>query len=128
MRHYFCRLTPVEKWRWIGMRLRLALYANEPRLLDEYLAIGEWLECNGFHSRWQVALEACRLLLATAADPALPMHWRALCLDRIHEPMDQLASLAPGCADHELADRQLAGLRWKLAHLDMSTTDDSLRD
>lgn len=116
---YFWHLRPLEKWRWAGLRIRLALYPDDPQLVDEYLGVGRWLHQHGGHAAWPVASEAARLLMATAADPALPMYWRSLCLDNVYRPLDQLAQLAG--EDPQRLD--LARLRYRLARLDVSPAD-----
>ncbi|HBZ93038.1 MAG TPA: hypothetical protein DEO91_04865 [Pseudomonas sp.] len=36
---------------------------------------------------WRVSRITLELLLDTACDPALPWHWRSLCLDRAYRPL-----------------------------------------
>ncbi|MEC5386197.1 hypothetical protein VVD49_10700 [Uliginosibacterium sp. H3] len=121
MRHYFCHLSPVEKWRWMGMRVRLSLFPCEPRLLDQYLTTGRWLHANTDYPLWQMAHTTANLLLTTAADPSLPLYWRSLCLDHIYQPLDQMVRIVKG----ESQQRQLAELRFKLVRLDITPADDT---
>lgn len=117
---YFWQLSPLEKWRWTGLRIRLALVPDEPQRVDEYLGVSRWLHQHGGHAAWSIASEAARLLMATAADPALPLYWRSLCLDNASRPLDQLAQLAR----EDLQQLDLAQLRRRPAALDVSPAGD----
>ena len=112
---YFWQLSPLEKWRWSGLRIRLALTPDDPQRVDEYLGVGRWLHLHGGHAAWPIASEAARLLMATAADPALPLYWRSLCLDNVYRPLDQLAQLAR----EDLQPLDLAQWRHRPAPLDV---------
>lgn len=109
-----------ERWYLAGMRVRLCVFPDEPRLIDGYLALGQRLQALPDHSAWDVALESAWLLLRTAADVALPMHWRCVCLDALHRPMSVLDSL---CRD-ERQRQERAALMWTLARLSLEGAQD----
>jgi hypothetical protein len=66
----------------MSRQIRCALDPDEPRLIEHYLAEGRYLSCCTATSPWTVAETTFRLLLDTAADVALPWHWRSHCLDQ----------------------------------------------
>ena len=75
-----------------------------------------WYAEHGY--TWEAYWRAAELLASTAADRALPNHWRHLCLDHLHHPMAQLA----GCAFSPQQKARLAALRWRIANLDLSSS------
>lgn len=99
------------KWKRARMQVRLCTNPDEPRLVEQVFDVGHGVLAQGQLSRWDVAWQSAQLLLDTAADPALPLHWRALCLDHLHLPLQELAR----CADDATRLQQLAELRWRLA-------------
>ena len=112
----FASQPPLEQWHWMGLCIRLALYPNEPSLIQEYLWNGRKLHAADDDAQWRVATEAACLLLDCAADRALPLHWRGVCVDNLYRPLHQLAGLAR-------SDAQRAGLsrlQRRLARLDIS--------
>lgn len=105
-----------QRWHWQATRIRCALTPDEPRLILCHLAEGHLLAQHGHFTAWEAARRALSLLLDTAADQALPHHWRHACLDQAFRPMQQLAH----CAHTEAQQAELAHWRWRLAHTDMS--------
>ncbi len=105
----------AERWRKAGRHVRICAHPDEPRLIERYLALGTELHLQHGLPLWNIALESAWLLHGTAADRALPMHWRTLCVDYIHRPLSVLDSLA----DTETRAHQRAQFRWQLALLDM---------
>lgn len=98
-----------QRWERIGLGVRCAYNPLRPEVLQHYLQAGRQL------SRRQPGREAwiqkrmLDLLLSTAADPALPWHWRAVCLEQTAWPLARLASLpvASGARDAEALARQV---------------------
>ena len=99
------------KWKRARMQVRLCTDPDEPRLVEQVFDVGRGVLAQGQMSPWEVAWQSAQLLLDTAADPALPLHWRSLCLDHLHIPLQELAR----CADDAARLQQLAELRWRLA-------------
>ncbi|QKZ06725.1 MULTISPECIES: FagA protein [Pseudomonas] len=89
----------LENWRWLSRQIRCALSPNDPRIIEDYMAEGRFLISCGAASAWTVARTAFRLLLDTATDPALPWHWRCLCLDQAYRPLRDMR-LAARNAEH----------------------------
>ncbi|VXD03103.1 conserved hypothetical protein [Pseudomonas sp. 8Z] len=87
--------TPCANcWRWQGFVLRCALRPDEPRLFDVHEWHGRQLVAHGLLDAWRVSRITFELLLDSASDPALPWHWRCLCLDRAYRPLLVLQRLA----------------------------------
>ncbi len=107
------------KWKRVRMQVRLCTDPDEPRLVEQADELGRGLLAQGQFSRWELAWQSAQLLLDTAADPALPLHWRALCLDHLHVPLQDLAR----SADDDARLRQLRELRWRLASFDPRVQD-----
>ncbi|ENO88748.1 hypothetical protein [Thauera linaloolentis] len=82
-----------------------------PHHLTEGLALVRWARL----SAWDAAWRSTELLACTAADRALPIHWRHLCLDHVHQPLAQLAC----CARSPQQQARLAAIRWRVATLDL---------
>ncbi len=106
--------TAVQ-WRAAGRQVRLCVHPDEPRLVERYLRLGQALYAHSLTTPWDIAEAVVRLLLDTAADRALPMRWRTLCVDYVCRPLIELARLA----DTAEQQQQLAALRWRLARLDL---------
>ncbi|MDQ7990722.1 MAG: hypothetical protein REI09_13895 [Candidatus Dactylopiibacterium sp.] len=117
---HFRQLPPREQWYWSGMRIRLGLHTDEPRLFDHYEAVGAWLHEHGLVTPWSVADRFARLLLDTAEDASLPPHWRMLCLDRLHGPLEHLACLRATEADC----RHVEALRRRLARIECPSAEE----
>lgn len=110
------RATPcTDCWYWQGWRIRCALFSDEPRQLDHYMLHAGLLIEQGVMSPWRVSSTVLRLLLDTASDPALPWHWRSLCLDHVYRPMRVLQHLADDCGKQ----RSLNQMRNRLATLQL---------
>jgi hypothetical protein len=84
----------LESWRWMSRQIRCAMDPDEPRLIAHYLAEGRYLACCTATSPWTIAETSFRLLLDTAADVALPWHWRTYCLDQAWRPLRELERLS----------------------------------
>ena len=93
----------LESWRWMSRQIRCGLDPNEPRLIEHYLNEGRYLACCTATHPWTIAETSFRLLIDTAADVALPWHWRSLCLDQAWRPLLDLRNL----------DRQAQNQRWQ---------------
>lgn len=111
-----------QKWDWARTQVRLCAYPDEPRLIEHFLDLGRHMLAQQRMSAWDLAWQSAQLLLDTAADQALPPHWRTLCLDHLYIPLDELAR----CADSAERQQRLAGLRWRLAMLDPGSPDGEL--
>lgn len=97
-----------QRWERIGLGVRCAYNPQRPEVLQHYVQAGRGL------SRLQPAQEArvqrrmLELLLQTAADEALPWHWRAACLEHTAWPLARLTSLlegAPAAGEHAYGRR-----------------------
>jgi hypothetical protein len=110
-------LDRKQRWLWSAIRIRCALRADEPRLIPHYLAEGLALARRARLSPWEAAWRSTELLANTAADRALPAHWRQLCLDHVHQPLAQLAR----CTFTPQQQLRLARMRWRIATLDLSS-------
>ena len=84
----------LDCWHWQGWRIRCALQPDEPRLLDLYELHGCKLVRSGQLNAWSMWQRLLQLLLDSAADRALPWHWRSLCLDHTWRPLYALNQLA----------------------------------
>ncbi|MFH6598914.1 FagA protein [Ectopseudomonas khazarica] len=103
----------LDCWHWQGLRIRCALLPDDPRLFDLHEAQGRQLVAQGRLDAWRMWWHLAQLLLDSAADPALPWHWRSQCLDRAWRPLYALQVLA---SDRRRLLR-LDALRSRLAHL-----------
>ena len=81
----------LESWRWMSRQIRCGMDPDEPRLIEHYLAEGRYLACCTATSPWTIAETSFRLLLDTAADVALPWHWRTYGLDSFKEAFTKAA-------------------------------------
>ncbi len=112
MSHPF--FTPcLDCWHWQGFRIRCALQPDEPRLLDQHEFHGIQLAQQGWIEPWRLTASTLELLLDTAADQALPWHWRSLCLDHAWRPLLGMQQLACDLAQQRTLNR----LRNRLATL-----------
>lgn len=105
----------AELWLRLGMHVRLALCPDDPRLVAQYLSVGETLVARHGRAPWQVHDRALCLLLDTAGDGALPMIWRLVCLDACCRPMSALGALVcddAGAARLRVLARRLARFTW----------------
>ncbi|MFA5679500.1 MAG: FagA protein [Pseudomonas sp.] len=84
----------LTRWQWLGDKIRWALEPNEPRLIEDYLRAGHQLVKPDEPGCWHLTESEFHLLLESAADPNLPWHWRCLCLDHCHRPLNQLQALS----------------------------------
>ena len=121
-------VTPaVAAWERAGVQVRLCVDPNEPLLIERYLDLERVLQLHESRTvydsrwdrRWDWSWRSACLLMETASDAALPMHWRWLCLDHVHRPLHTLSTLA----DSEIRQRLLAGLSWQLANLRIEPDD-----
>jgi len=97
----------LDRWHRLGTRIRCALEPDEPRLLELYLFETRYLVAWEPLPAWQLFEKSYQLLLDTAADVALPWHWRGLCLDHAYRPLCDLRRLA-GDAERRQRLQQLS--------------------
>jgi hypothetical protein len=90
---HFLQLSPLERWRWLGARIRWGLSANDPRVISYFLAIGNQACASGYLHPWSLGEQSLTLLLNTATDCQLPWHWRVYCLDSAYHPLSTLEQL-----------------------------------
>ena len=83
----------TRNWELLALRVRLALAPDEPRVLHHFLKQGENLPPRSGRTPVSVNEFMAKLLLDTAADTTLPLHWRMQCLDHCYRPLQTLASL-----------------------------------
>jgi len=105
------RPDALEHWHWLKSKIRCALDANDPGLIGRFMAEGARLVRQGRLSSWYAASISFRLLIDTAHDPALPWHWRCLCLDYAFAPLATLAAKAQTPAEQQ----QIDGFTWQLS-------------
>ncbi|MFT4045695.1 MAG: hypothetical protein QM661_03270 [Solimonas sp.] len=105
----------VERWRHAGRKIRIGCDPDEPRHIDRYLQLAHELHRQHGLPCWDLHVRCAGLLLNTADDRALPMHWRCLCVDALHKPLAILAEHAGS----EARRRHLSQLRWRMARLDL---------
>lgn len=98
-----------------GAQIRLCVHPDDPQRINRYLAFCERCSQHQPTLRWAIWRQAARLLLSTASDRELPLHWRCLCLDHLHRP---LASLGE-CAGTGGERAELRALRWQLTTLEL---------
>lgn len=72
-------------------KIRRAMEPDNPLLLKEYLRIQGDIS---IEEKRSLLLSHFNLLLDTAADECLPVHWRTLCFDHIHQPLFALQRIA----------------------------------
>lgn len=95
-------MPALDRWQRSGWQIRLALQADEPRLVTRYLALAEAVVAEGALTRWAACERSLSLLLSTAYDTELPACWRLVCLDACCRP---LAMLGPLVCDDASAGR-----------------------
>lgn len=100
-------------WRWQASRIRCALAPDDPWLIERFIAMAPRHFRAGAAPAWRAQEAIYRLLLDTAADTALPWHWRCLCLDHAYRPLWALRSLATDTSSR----RRLQSLQRRLASL-----------
>lgn len=105
----------VECWQRLALRVRFALFPDDPCLLAAYLEQGLELIAAYGHAAWQVHERALVLLLDTAEDALLPIAWRMSCLDTCCRPLGQLSPLV----DSDARASRLRTLAWRLARFSL---------
>lgn len=100
-------------WHWQASRIRCALAPDDPWLIERFIAMTPQQFKAGLVPAWRAQEAIFRLLLDTAADPALPWHWRCLCLDHAYRPLWALRCLATDTSSR----RRLQGLHKRLSDL-----------
>ncbi|TWI55025.1 hypothetical protein IQ22_01936 [Pseudomonas duriflava] len=73
--------------------IRCALAPEQPHLVECFQSHGVSLVEHGQLSPWYMACTSLNLFLDTACDPALPWHWRCLCLDHAWRPLHVMQQL-----------------------------------
>jgi len=105
------RPDALEHWHWLKSKIRCALDTNDAGLIGRFMAEGARLVRQGRLSDWHAASSSFRLLLDTAHDPALPWHWRCLCLDHAFAPLATLSAQAQSLHERQ----QIDGFTWQLS-------------
>ncbi|BAN46752.1 hypothetical protein [Metapseudomonas resinovorans] len=100
-------------WHWQANRIRCALAPDDPWLLERFVSLSSQHFRHGRAPAWRAQEVVFRLLLDTAADQALPWHWRCLCLDHAYRPLWALRSLATDTSSR----KRLQGLQRRLSSL-----------
>lgn len=106
-------VTQVRRPNNLGNKIR---WGEEP---DNPLLISNWLKEKARDQVQPVSVEALRthyesqfkLLLETVMDELIPAHWRCICLDHIHKPLQSLWQIS----DSSQSEDQLHRLRHELA-------------
>ncbi|KXU37294.1 hypothetical protein AXE65_03620 [Ventosimonas gracilis] len=111
--HWLSQQRPdaLEHWHWLKSKIRCALDVDDCGLISRFMAEGARLVRQGRLSNWYAASISFRLLIDTAHDPALPWHWRCLCLDYAFAP---LATLTAGAQTAE-EQQQIDCFTWQLS-------------
>jgi len=105
------RPDALEHWHWLKSKIRCALEADDPSLINRFMAEGTRLVRQGRLSDWHAASSSFRLLLDTAHDPALPWHWRCQCLDHAFAPLSTLIAKAQSAQQL----KQIDSFTWQLS-------------
>ena len=85
--------TLEQRWERIGLGVRCAYNPQRPEVLCHYVQAGRRLSRQLPEQEARVQRRMLDLLLNTAADEALPLHWRAGCLVQTVWPLARLTSL-----------------------------------
>lgn len=80
----------VRTWQRARLQVRCGLSVERPAWIKVYLRAGLQLVQRGLQPAVGAQLRMLQTLLLTAEDEALPVGWRAACLDHVHLPMAQL--------------------------------------
>lgn len=96
---------PLEHWLWQGFQIRLALFPDTPGLIDSFLEEGRRLARNGSVDAWKAAEYQFALLVQSCRSPALPWHWRRLCLGQAHRPLKDLSRLVHSVEEHQRLEK-----------------------
>lgn len=102
---------PLESWLWLGCKIRLALFPDSPQLIDNFMRQGNLLVRSGTLDAWKASEYQFAVLIQSCRSPALPWHWRRLCLDQAHRPLKELSRLVANIEEH----RRLEKLSFHLA-------------
>jgi hypothetical protein len=94
----------IERWQRIGLGIRLAYNAQRADVVRLWLGLGRQLARDGCADEGALLTHALRLLLQTAADPALPWVWRHVCLEHTARPLSRLTTLRAGTDPAGVAD------------------------
>lgn len=100
-------------WHWQASCIRCALSPDDPWLIERFVAMTPRYFRGSRAPGWRAQEAIFRLLLDTAADQALPWHWRCLCLDHAYRPLWALRSLATDTSSR----RRLQSLQGRLSSL-----------
>jgi hypothetical protein len=87
-----------QRWERIGLGVRCAYNPQRPEVLQHYVQAGRRLSSLNPAQEARVQRRMLELLLHTAADVALPWHWRAACLEHTAWPLARLTRLLGGPA------------------------------
>jgi hypothetical protein len=82
-----------QRWDRIGLGVRCAYNPQRPDVLHHYVQAGRRLSQLQPQREALIQHRLLDLLLHTAADVALPWHWRAACLEQAAWPLARLTSL-----------------------------------
>lgn len=99
--------TLEHRWERIGLGVRCAYNPQRPEVLCCYVQAGRRLSRLEPEREAQIQRRMLDLLLNTAADEALPWHWRAVCLEHTVWPLSRLTSLLGNACDATEALGQL---------------------
>ncbi len=100
-------LSPLEQWRWMGTRVRLALTPTDTTPVQDYVAQVLYLNATFRWRLWPLAAEAAELLMRTCADQALPHRWRALCFAHARLPLQWMQQWADTVAQQQALEAAL---------------------
>lgn len=85
-----------RRWDRIGLGVRCAYNPRRTEILHHYMLAGRRLAHLHPGCEARIQRRTLDLLLHTAADRALPWHWRAACLEHTAWPLARLISLLGG--------------------------------
>ncbi len=112
-----------QRWERIGLGVRCAYNPQRPEVLQHYVQAGRRLSSLNPAQEARVQRRMLELLLHTAADVALPWHWRAACLEHTAWPLARLTRLlgVPAGTGERVLDRRVQQA-WDLLGLPPKTT------
>ncbi|WP_085314600.1 hypothetical protein [Derxia lacustris] len=100
---YFCHLSPRQKWSFVAMRVRCALHPEHPEMVEQFVQVGGFLAQRSRIDPWEAAVVTAQVLLDTATDRELPLHWRNRCMRNLPEQLALLDRMALSPADMQQA-------------------------
>ena len=107
----------LMRWQRLEIAVRCALRPDNPAFLGQFVAAATRLASDGLRDDWAIHERCFHVLLNTAEDAALPLHWRWMCIDHACRPLARLTTLAN---DDPRLRRLLVAHAGRLSRADLS--------